>query len=142
MYAAAAGYTGMMVGWGCTMWGTGWSISPLLRIWRLLPRSCLRALPDLRGIRMVQNPWTGGYGRSAAVYGPYGGPGVGARYNPRTGTYARGAAAYGPVWRARRCAGLQSSHGHIRNHALGLERVQEVGDQRPSSAVTARGENK
>ena len=42
------------------------------------------------------NPWTGAYGRSAGVYGPYGGAGVGARYNPRTGTYARGAAAYGP----------------------------------------------
>ena len=39
---------------------------------------------------------TGAYGRSAGVYGPYGGAGVGARYNPRTGTYARGAAAYGP----------------------------------------------
>ena len=42
------------------------------------------------------NPWTGAYGRSAGIYGPYGGAGVGARYNPRTGTYARGAAAYGP----------------------------------------------
>ncbi len=42
------------------------------------------------------NPYTGGYGRGAAVYGPYGGVGMGASYNPRTGTYARGAAAYGP----------------------------------------------
>src|SRR5262249_58619439 len=42
------------------------------------------------------NPYTGAYGRSARVYGPYGGAGIGARYNPRTGTYARGAAAYGP----------------------------------------------
>ena len=42
------------------------------------------------------NPYTGGYGRGAGVYGPYGGVGMGASYNPRTGTYARGAAAYGP----------------------------------------------
>jgi hypothetical protein len=42
------------------------------------------------------NPYTGGYGRGASVYGPYGGVGMGASYNPRTGTYARGAAAYGP----------------------------------------------
>ena len=56
------------------------------------------------------NPWTGAYGRSARVYGPYGGAGVGARYNPRTGTYARGAAAYGPVRRARRGAGVQPAH--------------------------------
>ena len=55
----------------------------------------LPALPDLRLLAWY-NPWTGAYGRSAGVYGPYGGAGVGARYNPRTGTYARGAAAYGP----------------------------------------------
>ena len=48
------------------------------------------------GYSALYNPWTGAYGRSAGVYGPYGGAGVGARYNPRTGTYARGAAAYGP----------------------------------------------
>jgi hypothetical protein len=23
-FAAAAGYTGMMVAWGCAVWGTGW----------------------------------------------------------------------------------------------------------------------
>ena len=27
-YAAAAGYTGMMVAWGCTVWGTGWDYPP------------------------------------------------------------------------------------------------------------------
>ena len=41
-------------------------------------------------------PGPGTYGRGAAVYGPYGGAGVTARYNPYTGTYARGAAAWGP----------------------------------------------
>ena len=28
VYAAAAGYTGMMVAYGCTMWGTGWYYPP------------------------------------------------------------------------------------------------------------------
>src|ERR1044072_1629523 len=27
-YAAVAGYTGMMIGWGCTGWGTGWYCPP------------------------------------------------------------------------------------------------------------------
>jgi hypothetical protein len=34
------------------------------------------------------------YGRSASVYGPYGGYGRGASYNPQTGAYARGAAVW------------------------------------------------
>ncbi|HTJ25139.1 MAG TPA: hypothetical protein VMA36_03150 [Candidatus Limnocylindria bacterium] len=42
------------------------------------------------------NPTTGAYGRSASVYGPYGGASARAQYNPTTGTYARGAEAYGP----------------------------------------------
>jgi hypothetical protein len=42
------------------------------------------------------NPTTGAYGRSASIYGPYGGASARAQYNPTTGTYARGAAAYGP----------------------------------------------
>ena len=58
-------------------------------------RTTTRHFPTY-GYSAWYNPWTGAYGRSAGVYGPYGGAGVGARYNPRTGTYARGAAAYGP----------------------------------------------
>ena len=27
-YAAYAGYTGLMIGWGCTVWGTGWYYPP------------------------------------------------------------------------------------------------------------------
>ena len=90
VFAAAAGYTGMMVAWGCTVWGTGWYYPPYWGGGFYYPY-----FPTY-GYSAWYNPWTGAYGRSAAVYGPYGGAGVGARYNPRTGTYARGAAAYGP----------------------------------------------
>ena len=89
-YAAAAGYTGMMIGWGCTMWGTGWYYPPYYGY-----GGYYGYFPTY-GYSAWYNPWTGAYGRSAGVYGPYGGAGVGARYNPSTGTYARGAAAYGP----------------------------------------------
>jgi hypothetical protein len=61
------------------------------------------------------NPWTGAYGRSAGVYGPYGGAGVGAR-TIREPAPTRGAAAYGP-W----CAGVsqaQPAHRHV-PHAQG-----------------------
>ena len=93
-FAAAAGYTGMMVAWGCTVWGTGWYYPPYYGYGGFYPYY-YGGFPTY-GYSAWYNPWTGGYGRSAGVYGPYGGAGVGARYNPRTGTYARGAAAYGP----------------------------------------------
>jgi hypothetical protein len=94
VYAAAAGYTGMMVAWGCTVWGSGWYYPPYYGYGGFYPYY-YPYFPTY-GYSAWYNPWTGAYGRSAAVYGPYGGAGVGARYNPRTGTYARGAAAYGP----------------------------------------------
>jgi hypothetical protein len=94
VYAAAAGYTGMMVAWGCTVWGTGWYYPPYWGYGAYYPYYYPH-FPTY-GYSAWYNPWTGAYGRSAGVYGPYGGAGVGARYNPRTGTYARGAAAYGP----------------------------------------------
>jgi hypothetical protein len=94
VYAAAAGYTGMMVGWGCMMWGSGYYYPPYWGYGAYYPYYYPH-FPTY-GYSAWYNPWTGAYGRSAGVYGPYGGAGVGARYNPRTGTYARGAAAYGP----------------------------------------------
>jgi hypothetical protein len=93
-YAAAAGYTGMMIGWGCAVWGSGWYYPPYYGYGGFYPYY-YPYFPTY-GYSAWYNPWTGAYGRSASVYGPYGGAGVGARYNPRTGTYARGAAAYGP----------------------------------------------
>jgi hypothetical protein len=93
-FAAAAGYTGMMVAWGCAVWGTGWYYPPYYGFGGYYPYYYPH-FPTY-GYSAWYNPWTGSYGRSAGVYGPYGGAGVAARYNPRTGTYARGAAAYGP----------------------------------------------
>lgn len=94
VFAAAAGYTGMMVAWGCAVWGSGWYYPPYWGYGGYYPYYYPH-FPTY-GYSAWYNPWTGAYGRSAAVYGPYGGAGVGARYNPRTGTYARSAAAYGP----------------------------------------------
>jgi hypothetical protein len=94
VFAAAAGYTGMMVAWGCTVWGSGWYYPPYWG-WGAGYPYYYPYFPTY-GYSAWYNPWTGAYGRSAGVYGPYGGAGVAARYNPRTGTYSRGAAAYGP----------------------------------------------
>ena len=93
-YAAVAGYTGMMVAWGCAVWGTGWYYPPYVWYGGFAP--IYYPFYPTYGYGAWYNPWTGGYGRGAAWYGPYGGAGVAARYNPRTGTYSRGAVAYGP----------------------------------------------
>lgn len=93
-FAYVAAYTGLMVGWGCAVWGSGWYYPPYVGYGGFYPAYYPYA--HTYGMGAWYNPYTGGYGRGAAVYGPYGGVGMGASYNPRTGTYARGAAAYGP----------------------------------------------
>jgi hypothetical protein len=93
-FAAVAGYTGMMVAWGCAVWGTGWYYPPYIGYGGFYPVY----YPYYRsyGASAWYNPYTGAYGRRVSAYGPYGGVTAGARYNPRTGTYSRGAMAYGP----------------------------------------------
>jgi hypothetical protein len=94
VYAATAAYTGLMIGWGCAVWGTGYYYPPYIGYGGFYP--AYYPYYPTYGYYASYNPWTGSYGRGMVAYGPYGGAGVGARYNPRTGTYARGAAAWGP----------------------------------------------
>ena len=94
-FATAAMYTGVMVAWGCAVWGSGWYYPPYYGGFYGGYPGYYGHYPTY-GYGASYNPWTGAYGRGAVAYGPYGGAGVGARYNPRTGTYSRGAAAYGP----------------------------------------------
>ncbi len=93
-FSAAAAYTGVMISWGCAVWGTGYYYPPYIGFAGAHP--VYYPHYPTYGYSAWYNPWTGSYGRGEAVYGPYGGAGVGARYNPVTGTYARGAAAWGP----------------------------------------------
>jgi hypothetical protein len=93
VFATAAAFTGVMVGWGCAVWGSGWYYPPYY-----YPGFYPIYYPHYPtyGYGARYNPWTGAYTRGAVAYGPYGGAGVAQRYNPRTGTYSRGAAAWGP----------------------------------------------
>src|SRR5262245_37009104 len=93
VFATAAMYTGVMVAWGCAVWGTGWYYPPYYYP-GFYPY--YRPYYPTYGFGASYNPWTGAYTRGAVAYGPYGGAGVASRYNPRTGTYSRGAAAWGP----------------------------------------------
>ena len=94
VFATAAAYTGVMIAWGCAVWGTGYYYPPYIGYGGFYPY--YRPYYPTYGFGASYNPWTGAYTRGAVAYGPYGGAGVAQRYNPRTGTYSRGAAAYGP----------------------------------------------
>jgi hypothetical protein len=92
-FAAVAGYTGMMVAWGCAVSGSGWYYPPYYGWYGGYPAY----YPYYRtyGYGSYYNPWTGAYGSGGRVYGPYGSAGWARSYNPTTGTYARGVSAYG-----------------------------------------------
>ncbi len=109
VFATAAAYTGVMIAWGCAVWGSGYYYPPYIGYGGMYPY--YRPYYPTYGYSAWYNPWTGSYGRGAAVYGPYGGAGVGARYNPSTGVYSRGAAAYGPYGGAAVASGYNSRTG-------------------------------
>ena len=85
-----SGYFGMTVSFGVAMYGTGWYYPPYYGY----PGYPYYPYPYSYGSSAWYNPNTGMYGRSASVYGPYGGYGRGASYNPQTGAYARGAVVW------------------------------------------------
>ena len=79
-FAYVAGYTGMMIAWGCAVWGTGWYYPPYVRYGGFYP--VYTDYPHLR----VSAPGTtrrpAHTDAARGVYGPYGGAGVGAALQP------------------------------------------------------------
>ena len=144
-FTTAAMYTGMMVAWGCVVWGSGYYYPPYYGgFYGGYPM--YRGYYPTYGYRASYNPWTGAYSRGAAAYGPYGGAGVGARYNPRTGTYSRGAAAYGPygsraagqAYNPRTGAYGQTRQGSSVYGSWGSTQVQRGDQWASTSRVTNR----
>jgi hypothetical protein len=139
-FVTEAAYSGMMVAWGCAMWGTGWYYPPYY--WG----GGYYGYYPTYGYGASYNPWTGAYTRGAAVYGPYGGAGYAARYNPRTGTYSRGAAAYGPggavgaaaAWNPRTGTAAQTRQGANVYGSWGSTAVQRGDQWASTSRVTNR----
>jgi hypothetical protein len=143
-FAVVAGYTGMMIAWGCAVWGTGWYYPPYVGYGGFYPVYYPRY--GAYGYNAWYNPWTGGYGRGVAAYGPYGGVGAGARYNPRTGTYARGASAWGPygsrgvaeAWNPRTGTYGRTRQGSNVYGSWGATSVQRGDDWAQTARVTDR----
>ena len=86
VFATAAAYTGLMIGWGCAVWGTGYYYPPYV-----------------------------GYGGFYPYYRPYYPTyGYHASYNPWTGSYSRGVRGVRSVRRRRRRRALQPADRHLR----------------------------
>ncbi|MDH3614096.1 MAG: hypothetical protein OEU90_03595 [Gammaproteobacteria bacterium] len=99
-----SGYFGVTVAFGVAMYGSGWYYPPYYGHYPYYGYPyypIYYPYPYSYGASAWYNPNTGMYGRSASVYGPYGGYGRAASYNPQTGTYARGEA----VWDNNEIAG-------------------------------------
>ena len=141
-FAVVAGFTGVMIAWGCAVWGTGWYHPPYWGFGPYYPYYYPRY--PTYGYGAWYNPWSGAYGRSAVAYGPYGGAGVTSRYNPRTGTYSRGAAAWGPygargygeAYNPRTGAYGQTRQGSNVYGSWGSTAVQRGDDWAQTSRVT------
>ena len=95
-----SGYYGVYVSYGVPIYGSGWYYPPYYG-YPYYGYPYYYPYPYSYGASSWYNPNTGMYGRSASVYGPYGGYGRAASYNPQTGTYARGEA----VWDSNEIAG-------------------------------------
>jgi hypothetical protein len=94
-YGYTSGYSGVYVGFGVAMWGTGYYYPPYYA-YGYYPYPVYWAYPYYTyGASAWYNPATGTYGRGSAVYGPYGGYARGAAYNPATGAYSWGRSAWG-----------------------------------------------
>lgn len=88
------GYVGTSVSFGVVMYGTGWYYPPYYYYPPYGRYPFYYPYPYSFGSSAWYNPSTGRYGRTASVYGPYGGYGRSASYNPSTGSYTRGAAVW------------------------------------------------
>jgi len=97
-----SGYFGVSVAFGVAMYGSGWYYPPYYGHYPHYGYPhypYYYPYPYSYGGSAWYNPSTGMYGRSASVYGPYGGYGRAASYNPQTGAYARGGAVWdNAVW--------------------------------------------
>jgi len=128
-FAAAAAFTGVMIAWGCAVWGTGYYHPPYWGWYGPYPYYYPHY--PTYGYGASYNPWTGAYGaaswRTAPTAAPASAPATtrgpgrmpaagglralrrprrGAGLQPRTGTYAQtrqGANAYGS-WAPRGCS--------------------------------------
>ena len=120
-FAAAAAYTGMMVGWGSVMWGSGWYYPPYI-----YGGGVLRALPELWIRRRVQPVDRRLHARRRRVWSVRRRR-VCVALQPADGHLLARRGGLRPRRRARSGVGLESANRNGRGHAPGIERLRQLG---------------
>ena len=154
VFASAAAYTGVMVAWGCAVWGTGYYYPPYV-LRRDLPY--YRTIPPMatapgttRGpaatgaaprcmVRMAERAWARATTRRPARTRAARPPGAvrwrGSRVQLQLANrdlFARRRCRR-TLWRTRRGGSLQPAHRRVRRDAPGLRRLRQLGpDRRPA----------
>ena len=132
-FAYIAGYTGLMIGWGCAVWGSGWYYPPYYGggiyypgfhsygYSRLVQPVDRRVWAQRRCLRTV---WRHGRGRAL---------------QPAHRNVCARRGRVGTVRRAGAATSVQPAHRRVRPDATGLERVRQLGiDLRRSAATIGR----
>ena len=126
-FAYVAAYTGMMIGWGCAVWGSGWYYPPYVGYGGFYP--VYYPYPHTYGMGAWYNPYTGGYGRGVCACTDRTAASAWARRTTRAPERTRAARPPTAVRIARRRAGLQPAHRDLRADASGLERLRQLGHE-------------
>ena len=120
-FAYVAGYTGLMIGWGCAVWGSGWYYPPyyyggiyyphFADLWILGPLQPVDRYvwPERGRVRTVRR-----HGRERAL-------------QPAIGNLLSRRRRMGTVRRERRGAGLQPADRRVRTDAARLECLRQLG---------------
>ena len=120
-FAAAAAYTGVMIAWGCAVWGTGYYYPPYYYGGNLCPYY------PTYGYGAYYNPWTGAYGRGVCRVRTVRRRWLRRAVQPgdRSLLTRRGGLRPGGARGVR--GSLQPAHGRLRTDAAGIERVRQLG---------------
>ncbi len=126
-FAYGAAYTGLMIGWGCAVWGSGWSL-PAVRLLRRLLSGLLRVPAHLRDGRLVQPVHRRVRTRLRRLRSVRRGRDGRVLQSADRNLRARRRGLW-PVRIAFGGPGLQPAHRHLRADPPGLERLRQLGQQ-------------
>ena len=124
-FAAVAGYSGMMVAWGCAVWGSGYYYPPYWGYGGYYPYYYPHY--PTYGYGAYYNPWTGAVRPIGRRIRPIRRRWCDRPLQPAHRHLLPGRGGVGTLRCARRSRGLQPTNRRVRADPPGLERVRQLG---------------
>ena len=135
-FAYAAGYTGLMIGWGCAVWGSGWYYPPYVAT---AGHPSTTRISRRYGYSAHYNPWTGCVRTERRRVRTVRRRGRERALQPAHRHLLARRGGMGTVWRERRRAGLQPAHRRRTGRRGRARTSTAAGDRRRcSAAMTGR----